>query len=148
MRLGMPKQRLAERLTYSGTIPFWGLVVLTIWFDTFPVLGIPLDHLVFTYAAVIASFIAGIHWGVYLFKDTALNLFIQSNIIALLAWGSHFVMPIISVIILIYCFLHLIVIDRVLFKHDVIDYWFYAMRIKATLIVVSTLVIFGVLQVL
>ena len=144
----MPKQRLAELLTYSGTIPFWGLVVLSIWFDTLPVLDIPLDHLVFTYAAVIASFIAGIHWGVYLFKDTDLNLFIQSNVIALLAWGSHFVMPLFGVIILIYCFLHLIVIDRVLFKHGVLEYWFYKMRIRATFIVVSTLVIFGALQVL
>ena len=58
---------LATMLTYSGTLP----LVLAVILHHTPSLGLDLALLARTYAAIILSFLCGIHWAVYLFFATS-----------------------------------------------------------------------------
>ena len=60
----MKKALLAQCLTYAGVLPFLGAVILPAVKSNF--LGLNYDSVILTYGAVIASFVAGIHWGIYL----------------------------------------------------------------------------------
>ncbi|WFE68935.1 DUF3429 domain-containing protein [Thiomicrospira sp. R3] len=85
---------LAQTLTYLGTLPFiygglahLGLAPFAAW------LPFAIDSALLAYAAVILSFLAGIHWGLalgkldrYDQKPLARRLLWMSNIIALWAW--------------------------------------------------------------
>ena len=133
----MKKQILAQILTYSGTLPFLSCAICSaVGID---ILGLNLERILILYGAVIASFIAGIHWGVYLFKESAQNLFIHSNIVALLAWFAA--IPMIPGIggILMICFFYLIFIDKQLTTENVLEAWYLRMRIIATIIVLLAL---------
>ena len=114
----MKKALLAQCLTYAGVLPFLGAAIMPAVKSNF--LGLNYDSVILTYGAVIASFVAGIHWGIYLFKDAPLNLFIHSNVVALLAWCAVMVAHPANTVILLICFLYLIVIDRQLWKAGVI----------------------------
>ncbi|HHT00525.1 MAG TPA: DUF3429 domain-containing protein [Thiomicrospira sp.] len=90
---------IARTLTYLGTLPFWYGALFA--FDLAPLsqqITINFSEVLIGYAAVILSFIAGIHWGVALSYLTAghvapkksyetIALFICSNVIALWAWA-------------------------------------------------------------
>ena len=133
----MKKEILAQILTYAGTLPFLGAAIIpTVQADF---LGLNYNQIILTYGAVIASFIAGIHWGIYLFKDTALNLFVHSNIAALLAWFAVVASVPGSAGILIICFLYLLFIDKQLANAGTIEAWYMRMRIVASVIVISAL---------
>ena len=133
----MNKQSLAQFLTYAGTLPFLGSVILPYIYPDF--LNLDFDHVVLTYGAVIASFIAGIHWGIYLFKDPHVNLFIHSNIAALLAWFAVLTAIPGSPGILFICFFYLLFIDKQLSNAGVIEDWYMRMRIVASIIVLLAL---------
>ena len=109
-------------------------------------LGLNYDSVILTYGAVIASFVAGIHWGIYLFKDAPLNLFIHSNVVALLAWCAVMVAHPANTVILLICFLYLIVIDRQLWKAGVIEKWYLRTRLIATTLVLFALLFYSVFQ--
>ncbi len=99
------------------------------------------------YGAVIASFLAGLHWGLYLQKSmsTALNLFISSNVLTVFSWASLLIpKPLVQYSIQILCFLLLLLIDRRLYRDDVIAEWFYKLRINATAVVVTSLVLMAI----
>ncbi len=133
----MTKQNTAAWLTYAGIIPFVLLAKLSIFDMTlFDIAPYPL---LLVYAAVIASFIAGIHWGVYLFKSALLNLFIHSNLIALVAWlAASGILPF-NVWLLAGCFVYLLVIDSKLHQSEVIETWFFRLRLHASVLVVLSL---------
>ena len=136
--MAQPNQRLAQLLVYSGAIPFIACVCVSVlgW-DIFDARWYGI-----TYGAVILSFLAGIHWGVYLFLSPSCpyNLFITSNIAALLGWLSLLIFPHWgSFLLLILCFSWLLLIDHKLFKLDIIPDWFYRLRVHATIIVIASL---------
>ena len=131
------KTKHAQILTYAGILPFVSCAVLGIYTDQLG--SLDLNHALITYGAVIASFIAGIHWGVYLLKDASLNLFLHSNIAALIAWIPALLMVSGSALILIFCFIYLLFLDRRLFKNNILDNWFMRLRFNATIIVVISL---------
>lgn len=133
----MNKQTLAQTLTYAGLLPFWGAAIIPAIVPD--LLGLDYDRIILTYGAVIASFIAGIHWGVYLFKNTHINLFIHSNIAALLAWFAVIAALPGSEAVLIGCFLYLLFIDKQLKNANIIEPWYLRMRIIATTAVVIIL---------
>ena len=133
----MNKETFAQFLTYAGTIPFLGAVLMPHIYPEF--LGLDFDHVVLTYGAVIASFIAGIHWGIYLFKDAHTNLFIHSNIAALLAWFAVLTAIPGSVGILIITFFYLLFIDKQLSNVGVIEDWYMRTRLIASIIVILAL---------
>jgi uncharacterized membrane protein HdeD (DUF308 family) len=95
------------------------------------------------YAAVIVSFISGIHWGISM-KDTQHQtqwLLISSNIITLLAWASLLMPNAISALLTLSALLILLVcIDSKLYSMRQIDVWFMKLRWRATLCVVISLV--------
>ena len=138
----MKKDLLAQCLMYAGVLPFFGAAIILAVKPNF--LGLNYDSVILTYGAVIASFVAGIHWGIYLFKDPPLNLFIHSNIAALLAWSAVLVADRRGAFILLLCFLYLIVIDRHLSKAGVIEGWYLRMRLIATTLVIVALLFYAV----
>ena len=140
----MKKALLAQCLTYAGVLPFLGAAIMPAVKSNF--LGLNYDSLILTYGAVIASFVAGIHWGIYLFKDAPLNLFIHSNVVALLAWCAVMVAHPTNTVILLICFLYLIVIDRQLWKAGVIEKWYLRTRLIATTLVLFALLFYSVFQ--
>lgn len=141
----MSKEHLAKFLTYAGTLPFILCMIAsnTIFQNglSFGTITLNLDTILIAYGAVIASFIAGIHWGVYLFKsdEAPLNLFIHSNIVALLAWTSFMLPHGFACIVLIFCFAYLLKIDYGLSAKNIIEPWFYRIRIHASVIVSAIL---------
>lgn len=126
-------------LTYLGILPF--LMGALIIFS-----GLDQEKTVFilrAYAAVIVSFISGIHWGIGM-KDSPQNtvwLLATSNIIALLAWGSLLIHELIPALILLTVVLVLVlVIDNKLYGMGQIEFWFIKLRRQATCFVVLCLV--------
>lgn len=133
-------KRDASILTYAGTLPFIILTLLSL-FGIERIVFLPVDLALFLYAPIILSFIAGIHWGIYMHnKDIKLNLFITSNIVALIAWFALLLPNIfLSIGVYILCFLVLIAVDAHLNKQYYLYKWFYRLRLHATLIVVLCL---------
>ncbi|MBU2099146.1 MAG: DUF3429 domain-containing protein [Gammaproteobacteria bacterium] len=136
---------LANTLTYSGTLPLIGSVILLV----VPMAGLDAALIASTYSAVIISFLCGIHWAAYLFfaDRCPRNLLMTSNMVALLAWGSllaaNYVMinQMGTLLLQALCFLYLLVLDWQLHKAGVLADWFIRLRRNATLIVVMCLLI-------
>ena len=98
------QQKQATLLTYAGLLP----LVLALVNQFLRV--VPIDSLFWaaSYAAVIASFICGIHWAVFLFfaGRSPINLLLTSNLICLSAWAALLLpaaWPVL--VILILCFI-------------------------------------------
>lgn len=138
---------LAQILTYSGTLPLVGAVILTF----FPIAGLDAQTIAKTYSAIIISFLCGIHWSVYLFFEDKCprNLLITSNSVALLAWGSLLLNnSAITLILQIICFVYLLTLDKKLFDVSILPNWFFHLRRNATIIVVLCLSIIFCLSIL
>lgn len=139
----MTKQELATKLTFAGGIPF---IIGGFTFLFEPLQQAHLIRVLFAYAAIIASFMAGIHWGAYLFKNIPINLFIHSNVLALIAWISLFFPPFITFPLLIICFVYLLIVDHRLYKFDIIQIWYWRLRVRITCLVVVSLLFAWVLS--
>jgi Protein of unknown function (DUF3429) len=137
--------RLAQMLTYSGTLPLVASVVLLF----VPMAGID-NHLVArTYSAVILSFLCGIHWAVFLFfaEKCPHQLLITSNVLALLAWCSLLGFDQrMAFSVQALCFLILFALDLRLHHVGIVPEWFYHLRRNATIIVVVCLATLAVLS--
>ena len=140
----MVKKNLAQFLTYAGTLPFFGVVIICSVKPNF--LGINYEYLILTYGAVIVSFIAGIHWGIYLFKNTSVNLFVHSNFITLLAWCLVIIKDPLSPLGLIFCFLYLLFIDKKLLQEGILVPWFVSLRIKTSALVILALSLYSIIN--
>ncbi len=131
----------AQILTYIGIIPFLVLGMAVAVHAS----GLNYSLALFAYGAVILSFLCGIHWAVFLFfsQKCSRNLFLHSNAITLIAWVS--VLPImashLNFLLQIVSFAYLLLLDRQLYRNQVIPSWFFHLRLKATLIVVLILTI-------
>jgi uncharacterized membrane protein len=133
--MSQAKIKTAQILTYSGIIPFAFFALLPLTQFQLPL--IDNDLALIAYGTVIASFISGIHWGIYLFKESPLNLFITSNIIALLAWASLLIMPILGKLVIVLCLGALFYIDQKLHTETIIEDWFFKIRERASLCVMA-----------
>lgn len=86
--------RLAQLLTYLGTLPFlYGALVSLGLAPWLAILPFSVTDALLGYGVVILSFIAGIHWGLALNQQSssssqalAFRLLAMSNVIALWAW--------------------------------------------------------------
>lgn len=117
----MNKPYIAQILTYAGLMPFVGLGFIQ-WVSP-------------------EAFISGMHWGIYLYKESPVNLFIQSNIVALSAWVSLLCSAFLGTLILIMCFMCLIGVDYILRRHEILAPWFWRLRVRVTVIVILALVV-------
>lgn len=141
----MENSRLYSMLALAGTTPFVACALLPlIGTDSVPILG-PLDVLASTYGLAIICFLAGAHWGTYLYgaASTRFNLFISSNVVLLAVWfafiGASLAWSIVAQII---AFQVLLFIDYRLNQGAIISANYLRIRFVATLIAsVSLLVI-------
>ena len=142
---GVASQNTARLLTFAGVIPFVALLVLLFVGDlTQRVLYL---QLLTTYAAVILSFLGGIQWGIGLSVTdsaprSAQTLFYLSVVPSLLAWTMLMIPhPTSRVLVAIFIFGFVWIIDTLLNLQKLIPAWFYKLRTVITGSVISTLVI-------
>ena len=133
-------------LTFAGTIPFIACAILLIMgVDAVRVLG-KTEHILAVYGLVIATFMAGAHWGNHLeLADNnpwAVRLPIVSNVIALMLWlGFLTLTPVAFIYLLVIGFSSLLVIDYGLYQAQIISPTYFSVRKYVTAIVVLALII-------
>ncbi|MDH3694318.1 MAG: DUF3429 domain-containing protein [Gammaproteobacteria bacterium] len=136
----MPLKRVATSLTYAGALPFIGVTfcIGAAWRLPFDLDAVTVLTL---YSAVICSFLAGIHWQIGLTQSVANNycLFF-SNFVALLAWALLLIDSSWKVIAAFaVLFVALLGFDTTLYKRRLIPGWFFALRIRVSILVVAVL---------
>ncbi|WP_352310105.1 DUF3429 domain-containing protein [Psychrobacter sp. W2-37-MNA-CIBAN-0211] len=133
-------------LTFAGTIPFIACAfLLMVEVVTVPILG-SVANILSAYGLVIASFMAGAHWGNHLnLADDhkwAVKLPIYSNAIALGLWLGFLSLSTSSFIwLLVIGFISLLVIDYSLHRAQIISHAYFKIRQYVTAIVVMSLVV-------
>ncbi|MEP3856252.1 MAG: DUF3429 domain-containing protein [Porticoccus sp.] len=139
-------KRIPARLfTYSGILPFLFFPCYRLLTGSNTFFAFDVQTLLMGYGAVIVAFVAGIHWGVFLFRQCSLNLLLHSNIIALLSWVSLLSTLLWSVVILLFCFVYLLWIDTVLVRQQLLEPWFYRLRVHASALALLSLVSYAVI---
>lgn len=136
-------------LTFAGTIPFIACAVfITMGIDAIRILGTT-AHVLSVYGLVIASFMAGAHWGNHLnLTDNnpwAVKLPVFSNIIALGLWLGFLSLSTVGFIwLLVIGFISLLMIDYTLHRVNIINHEYFKVRKYVTLIVIVALIISAV----
>ena len=130
-------------LMSAGALPFLiSALLLALGIHTLPLLK-NVQHLVSVYGLVIASFIAGTHWGQH-FKpkhSKVTLLLVSSNIYALLLWISYLVLPLPQFFLaLIALFILLLWIDKELYQAQEISAHYFRMRCIISGLVITSLV--------
>jgi hypothetical protein len=134
---------LKHSLPYFGALPFlFAAVLLLLGVNSLPVLG-EIARLVAIYGLVIASFMAGCHWGMHLTlgKPFSIWLPITSNVIAVFLWLVFSMLPQIFMWGLIAAFLVLVMIDYCLDKQALLPTGYWKTRLMVTALVVVSLLI-------
>ena len=136
--------QIAILLGYSGASPFVALTILSILFEeSFFIEGL------IVYAAIILSFLGGIYWGAAM-KNLSQNEFtasLKTNLSisvtpALLAWGILLIKNLkVAIILLSVGFLAQLIVDVVATKNGYFPYWYNALRIPLTAIVLLCLIV-------
>ncbi len=146
-----PNARLAQSLTYAGTLPLIACAA-AVWMPRLldaDVVTVDVAAIAVAYGAIIASFVSGIHWAASVFFPQRCGYLplIASNAVALLAWlcllwdyaaGACMLLAL--------CFVALFAVDRRLHAQAVLPTWFYRLRRNATTIVVSMLLLMALAQ--
>jgi hypothetical protein len=133
------KQLLVKALTYAGTLPLLACAILAF----VPNVPIDVNHIALCYGAVIVSFLAGIHWVLYLLSDGRCrrNLLLTSNLLALAAWTALLIpQQGVALGLLGVCFLVLLKLDTELTASGYHPKWYNRLRINATMVVILSLV--------
>jgi len=143
--------QLAKGLTYSGTLPFiYGALYSLGIAPLANLLTFDVMQAMLVYAAIILSFLAGIHWGLALNKidqaadRLAYRLVLMSNVMALWAWlmllwpsGSF------SFWGLAFGFGLMLILDWRWLELNINQAWFWRLRWQASLIAIVSLVLAG-----
>ncbi len=132
---------VAFALAAAGALPFLGGL-----FDLAVQEGAWLS-VVAVYAAVIASFIAGIHWGVSFFAPGGMRtgLLVGSNLAALAAWGAALLAPTPGFVGFAILFAVLLAIDGYLHRSGIWPAWFWLLRRVISAIVIMACLAIAVL---
>ncbi len=143
----MPSKKMAYRLlltlTFAGVIPFLLLTILLYnhWVAQSKVLA-----MLFSYAAVILTFLGGIQWGIGIVRLDAntlkfKHLFTLSILPSLAAWLLLLIdFPKLQLIGFIISFVSVLVIDTLLTLKDIMPRWFLLLRFGVSLIVITLLI--------
>ena len=126
---------------YLGTIPFIFSGIGLILFAEYKFLDLDLKTILSSYALLIGSFMAGIHWGQKLEKEyPKLPLQLISNIVTLSFWFAFLLLPIKSFLIISgVLFLTILATDYFIRKRDDQNPAYYLHRAVVTGIVVCCL---------
>ena len=132
--------------SYAGALPFIFCALCLIGnIHILPLLG-HTDNVVSAYGTVIASFMAGSHWGQHLSLSGKWSIYLPifSNISAIFLWVSFIIFSSkILLFILPVSFLVLLLIDKTLFQDGFISREYFRTRCLLTLIVISSLIVSG-----
>ena len=138
---------LTTYLTYAGAVPFVMCAFCFLMEVRFiPIVG-NVAEILGIYSLVIASFMAGSHWGqhVHLSAKWAFYLQVSSNINAVFIWLAYLLLSFeMLLIVLASSFLVLLLIDRKMFYHHLMTQAYFRTRCIVTLIVETTLIIAGI----
>ena len=136
--------QIAILLGYGGASPFVTLAILSILFqERFFI------EALMVYAAVILSFLGGIYWGAAM-NNLSQNQFtasLKTNLSisvtpALVAWGTLLIKNLtVATILLSVGFLAQLIVDVVATKNGYFPYWYNALRIPLTAIVLLCLIV-------
>ncbi|GAB5428970.1 MAG: hypothetical protein Devi2KO_24290 [Devosia indica] len=139
------QSRLVRYLAYAGVLPPW--LCLALHLTVAPALA---AFASISYGAVIASFVCGMHWGIYM-RPTAqvpVNLLLTSNAGGLAAWA----MVLVSVWSVAFAGLGLalvlallLVIDRRLWTAGLLQPWFWPVRRNASIGLGAGLILWSIL---
>lgn len=139
-------KNISPYLTFAGTIPFiLGAILISMGVDTFVGLGQTV-HVLSIYGLVIASFMAGAHWGCHLSLSVqhrwAARLPVVSNVIALVLWLGFLSLSSAGFMwLLIAAFMAMLMVDYGLQRAQVIDEAYFKVRVSVILVVVTTLIV-------
>jgi len=140
----MNDEKLTELLTYAGSLPFIACALLPLLgVDTIPPFG-RFDVIAVLYGLTIASFMAGTHWGTYLYNraSSPANLLITSNVVALSCWFAILLAgTVMTLFVMIFAFAYLLFVDLGLVRVRLITENYFQMRLRVTLIVEGALVL-------
>ena len=134
-------------LTFAGALPFiFCAICLTSDLNVIPVLG-DIKKILSLYGLVIASFIAGAHWGQHLYINDGQwcrLLAIISNIMAVLLWLGFLLLSFKMLLaVLVAAFIIYLIIDYRLFQNNFITFNYFQTRIIVTCIVITSLIFSG-----
>jgi hypothetical protein len=141
----MHARRLYSALALAGTLPFAGCALIALSDVALPWLPVAPHDIVNAYGIGILSFLAGIHWGTYLYRadECPVNLMVSSNLLFLVAWfGFVFTGPQVATAILIAVFVALLAVDDRLRRCALIDNHYFRIRFTATVVAVLSLGVF------
>jgi Protein of unknown function (DUF3429) len=130
-------------LTFAGAIPFIACSA-ALWLAPNQYRGFAVNVLT-AYAAVILSFLGGIQWGMAVnlidsAPKSARNMFLLSVVPSLLAWGMLLLPESRSrILVTIFLFAFVWVIDALLNVQKLIPPWFFKLRSIITVIVIVSL---------
>lgn len=130
--------QLSLWLPYAGTLPFiFAALALGLGIETMPVLG-NIKQVLSVYGLVIASFMAGSHWG----QQLSLNqpwknvLILTSNVQAIALWGAYVMLSFSALMLwLLLSFLLLLWVDYQLMRAGIVLKAYYQLRFRITAIV-------------
>jgi Protein of unknown function (DUF3429) len=135
----------ARWLTFAGAIPFIACSA-ALWFAPNQYRGFAASVLT-AYSAVILSFLGGIQWGMAVnlidsAPKSARNIFFLSVVPSLLAWAMLLLPePRSRILVAIFLFAFVWVIDALLNVQKLIPPWFFKLRSIISVIVIASLAI-------
>ncbi len=135
--------KLFTALALAGALPFAACALMP-WVGIVEIPGLGrFDAIAAAYALTIASFMAGVHWGTYLYcRDRAsINLFVTSNVAAVAVWLGYLALPRTgALLVAALTFALLLAVDLRLYRAALIDRTYVRIRIVVTAIVLVCLV--------
>ncbi|MGD9341749.1 MAG: DUF3429 domain-containing protein [Chromatiales bacterium] len=131
-------------LAYAGTLPFIACAILP-WIGMPVVAGIgSCAYIAAAYGVAIVSFMAGIHWGTFLYQADSLpvNLLLTSNAITVAVWLAFILTPVaVSIAVIAAAFVLLLAVDFRLARVGLLTPDYLRTRRNVTLIVLAMLML-------
>lgn len=143
----MTETRTYTALAYLGAIPFVVSALSTIFGGPFSAELV--ERVAVSYGLAIVSFLAGVHWGLYLrhSETVGLNLFVSSNLILLAVWFLFLIGSVRwALLSQLLALTVLLVIDYQLVSNRVTSRHYWSLRVSVTVLAVASLgsmVVFG-----
>lgn len=143
-------KKIFPYLTYAGAIPFlFSALYLSLDIQSLPLLG-SIERILSIYGLVIASFLAGAHWGQHLQIPNNQWIYILplfSNAIAIMLWLGFLMLSFkMQMALFVASFTALLIIDYRLYKIDIITRHYFHTRFIVTSIVIASLIISGIVS--
>jgi hypothetical protein len=131
-------------LAYAGTLPFIACAILP-WIGMPVVAGIgSCAYIAAAYGVAIVSFMAGIHWGTFLYQADSLpvNLLLTSNAITVAVWLAFILTPVaVSIAVIAAALVLLLAVDFRLARAGLLTPDYLRTRRNVTLIVLAMLML-------